>query len=232
MNRSPLAMAAAASLCAAGTCLGATLYLEEFDGNTNDYNADSATATTSGDWVDFSNRMSSDSYTTASGGTETVLAGVSASNDPQVRSDFGFGIDKTIVTAFALRLRIDSDGNSSFDDSLTSADFSVFWGTSSYGTPGATNVADTNNSLGAPSSLVAQSDGWHLATWTIPSGGLTAGANSTIESLRIDPTNGSAGNGDSFEIDYFRIDGVPEPGSSTLVALGALTVCLRRRRQR
>ena len=84
---------------------GATLFVEEFDGNTNGYNSDSTTAAAGdNDWVDFSNRMTSDSYAVASGGTESVLASTSASNDPQVRSDFALGLNKASIESFELRL--------------------------------------------------------------------------------------------------------------------------------
>lgn len=221
---------AAASIYSISASFGAIAYTEEFDGNTNDYNSNSASATVAGDWVDFGNRINSDSYTTASGGTESVLAGTSASNDPQIRSDFGFGIDKSLVESFTLRLRIDTDQNSVFDDPLSGSEFFLFWGSTSYGSPGATNIGDTNINLGIPSSLVAETNGWHIATWSIPTGGLTAGANSTIESMRIDPTNLADGNGDSFEIDYLTISTVPEPTSLSLVALGMIAACSRKRR--
>lgn len=213
---------------AAPVC-GAVLFIEEFDGNTNGYNANSTTALVGdNDWVDFSNRINSDSYTTASGGTESVLAGISNSNDPQVRADFALGIDKSSVQSFALRIRIDKDNTNGYDDTLVNTDFTVLWGSTAYVNPGATNIGDTNFDLGNPTSLVAESDGWHLATWEIPLGGLTAGANPNVQSIRIDPTNLADGNGDSFEIDHFTITGVPEPSSTSLIAICALSLSLRR----
>lgn len=211
---------------------GATLFVEEFDGNTNGYNSDSTTAAAGdNDWVDFSNRMTSDSYAVASGGTESVLASTSASNDPQVRSDFALGLNKASIESFELRLRIDKDGANGYDDTLANGDFNVFWGSTAYVNPGAGNIADTNINLGNPTTLVDQGDGWHLATWTIPAGGLTAGANPNLVSLRIDPVNGPAGNGDSFEIDYLRISGVPEPSSTTLLGLCVIAAGFRRSRR-
>ncbi|MEP4079386.1 PEP-CTERM sorting domain-containing protein [Haloferula sp.] len=231
MKPSFITLLAYSSFGLATATQGAVLYSEEFDGNTNGYNVNSTTAMVGdNDWVDFSNRINSDSLTTASGGSESVLAGTSASNDPQVRSDFGFGIDKADVESFVLRIRIDKDNANGFDDTLVNGDFTVFWGSTSYVNPGATNIGDTNFNLGNPTTLVTQSNGWHLATWNIPVGGLTAGANPNLESARIDPTNLAAGNGDSWEIDYFTINGVPEPSSALLIALGGLAMGIRRRR--
>lgn len=238
-------------LCAAVVALGASsvaqadvvAYFEDFDGNTNGYNVSSTTALVGdSDWVDFNNRIVAsdigtmvEGYTTASTG-QTVLAGSSNGNDPQIRSDFGFGIDKTTVTQFQLRLRVDKDDdgvfNSALDvDDLANGDFDLFWGSTQYVNPGAGNVGDTNFNLGNATTLVEQSDGWHLATWDIV-GGLTAGANPTIESVRIDPANGPAGNGNSFEIDYLSIStAVPEPSSMALLGLGMAGIAFRRRRR-
>lgn len=211
---------------------GVVLYLEDFDGNTNGYNANSTTASLGdNDWVDFSNRITGDSYTTATGGTETVLKGNSNSNDPQIRTDFELGIPKTNVESLSLRIRINKDQANGFDDSLVNSDFTVFWGSTAYTNPGAGNIGDTNFNLGNPTTLVAESNGWHLATWVIPSGGLTAGANPNVQSIRIDPTNLAAGNGDAFEIDSFTITGVPEPSSMSLIALCALASGFRRNRR-
>lgn len=220
------------ALITSNSAFGATLYFEDFDGNTNGYNPVSTTAVAGdNDWVDFNNRMTSDSYTTASGGTESVLAGTSNGNDPQIRTDFALGIDKSSVQSFSLRIRIDKDNANGYDDALVNEDFNVFWGSTAYGNPGATNIGDTNINLQNPTTLVAQADGWHLATWQIPSGGLTAGANPNVQSIRIDPANGPAGVGDTFEIDYFEITGVPEPGSTTLLALCAIAAGFRRHRR-
>ena len=177
MKTNPLTLIASASVFVATSSFAATLYVEEFDGSTNGYNPSSTTAIIGdNDWVDFSNRISSDSYTTAAGGVESVLAGTSSSGDPQVRSDFSIGIDKTTVESFILRLRVDKDGLNGFDDALVNADFNVFWGTDPYVNPGAANGnTQVNFNLGGPTSLVAQADGWHLATWNIASGGLTSG---------------------------------------------------------
>ena len=222
-------------------------YFEDFDGNTNGYNPAAPTALLGDeDWVDFhgnpanpTNRIAAsaigtavEGYTTASTG-ETVLAGASVSNDPQIRSDFGFGIDKTLIEEIEIRIRIDNDQSGTFDDTLAGTEFTVFAGTIPHNNPGAfPNVAINN--LGAPTSLVAQADGWHVATWdnvaATLSGG-AGGADPTLEALRIDPTNLATGNGDSFEIDYLSITtAVPEPTSILLGCAGLFGVCLVRRR--
>lgn len=237
----PKAIIAALSIGGSLNSLGAVLFTEQFDGNGADYNVNSTTALAGeNDWVDFSNRITVsdiggvEGYTTAAGGTETVLAGSSNSNDPQIRNDFSIGIAKADITGFTLRIRIDNDDNGAFDDALVATNFDLFWGANAYGNPGATNNSDTNTNAGlaATPTLTAQTNGWYLVDWAFAAGTLTAGTDTNLNSIRIDPTNSPAGSGDSFEIDYFTIVGVPEPGSSTLVALGALTVCLRRRRQR
>lgn len=218
-----------ASTSASTTAYGAVLFTEDFDGNTNGYNTSSTTALAGdNDWVDFANRITGDSYTTAAGGTESVLTGISNGNDPQIRTDFELGINKSSVESFSLRIRIDKDQANGYDDALEDGDFFVFWGSTAYVNPGATNIGDTNFNLGDATTLTAQSNGWYLATWEIPSGGLTAGANPNVQSIRIDPTNLAPG--DSFEIDSFTITGVPEPSSTSLIALCALSLGLRRRR--
>ena len=216
------------------TSAATVAYLDEFDGNTNGYNPDSTTAVAAGDWVDFANRIGNDfsgneGYTTAVGGSETVLTGGANSGDPQIRADFGIGIDKTTVAEFALRLRADVDQNSTYDDALVNANFNLFWGTDQYVHPGAQNGnSQLNFNLGGPTSLVAQSDGWHLATWTIPAGGLTAGTGGNLDSLRIDPVNNLIGS--SFEVDYVSVSVVPEPASAVTLLIGGLVFAFRRRR--
>lgn len=236
-NRFSLSLASLVLILAAAPLSATTIaYFEEFDGNTNGYNPDSTTANLGDDdWVDFANRISTnfsgfEGYTTAVGGVESVLTGGSNSNDPQIRADFGFGIDKSTVTQFALRIRADVDQNGTYDDSLAAGEFNVFWGTDQYVHPGAQNGnSQLNFNLGAPSSLVAQTNGWHLATWDIPSGGLTAGTGTNLDSVRIDPTNSPAGNGDSFELDYFTISVIPEPTTFVLCASCIVGLCLTHR---
>lgn len=225
-----LSLAIVTSLSLSPIALSAVLYEEQFDGNTNGFNPDSTTALAGdNEWVDFSNRIASDSYTTATLGTESVLAGVSNSNDPQIRSDFGLGISKADVRSIVFRIRVDADQNGIYDDALSATTALFFFGTSSYLNPGALNSGDTNISPGTPS-LTAQSNGWTLFTYDLPAG-ITAGGNPTIESLRLDPTNAASGNGDSFEVDFIQINGVPEPSSFALLVFGALSLGLRRTRR-
>lgn len=233
MKKTALGLIVVALLVTATTSAKASViaYFEDFDGNTQGYNPDSTTASLGDDdWVDFMNRISNDAYGTASTG-ESVLAGNSSSNDPQVRADFGIGIDKTTVKEVAMRIRIDSDQNGMYDDSIAgNVDFSLFWGTDQYVHPGANNGnSQLNFNFGAPDSLVAQADGWHLATWTFAAG-LSSGTGANLDSLRIDPTNGPAGNGDSFEVDYVSVSVVPEPTSLLLTLLGSVGVIMQRRR--
>jgi hypothetical protein len=217
-----------------------TVFSEEFDG-TIGYNSDSTTAVIGdNDWVDFANRITTDfngseGYATASGGgSETVLAGAAGNNDPQVRSDFEPGFDKTLVDGLELRLRVDVDNNSAYDDALVAANLSVFWGTSPYATPGAANQTAPNNqynfNFGAPTTLVPESDGWHVATWVLTPGSLTQGVGDTVRSLRIDPVNGITGA--SFELDYFRVSAVPEPSALALLGIGGALALVARRNRR
>jgi len=207
-----------------------TLFNEEFDGTVG-YNVSSATALVGdNDWVDFSDRLTAsavglggiEGYATAFGGTETVLTGAprAGQNDPQIRSDFEPGFDKTLVNGLELRLRIDLNLNGTYDDTLTAANFNVYWGTQAYATPGAVNgPSQLNFNFGSPTAITAQGEGWYLATWTITPGSLTQGTNGvTVRSLRVDPVNNVPGA--SYELDYLRVTAVPEPGVAALILLG------------
>jgi hypothetical protein len=187
------------------------IYDEEFDGTGNGYNVDSTTALAGDDdWVDFDNRVTTDfsgneGYFTAVGGSEGVLAGRSNSGDLQIRTDFSPGIDKTQAGRIEIRVRIDLNQNDIYDDDLTAANLSLFWGTSTYVSPGAQNGNPqvSINTIGSADQVIAQADGWHLFIWR-DDGGITGGSGNTVNSWRLDAVNGNSGA--SFEVDYFKIE--------------------------
>ncbi|MBK1828854.1 hypothetical protein [Haloferula rosea] len=190
------------------------IYEEEFDGTGNGYNPDSMTALAGDDdWVDFANRIGNnfsgnEGYFTAAGGTESVITGGATSNDPQVRTDFAVGINKSEVGRVELRVRIDKDQDSDYDaaDALVAADVSLFWGTNTYVNPGAANGnPNVSINFGNADEVVAEADGWHRFIWT-DKGGLSGGGAGTtqVNSFRLDPVNGN--NGASFEVDYLKIE--------------------------
>lgn len=187
------------------------IYQEEFDGNGNGYNPDAATAMVGDDdWVDFGDRFSAnfsgnEGYFTALGGSETVLTGSATSGDPQLRTDFSPAIDKTRVGRIEVRARIDVDQNGIYDDALTLARLSLFWGTGGYANPGAANgnPQTTFTNISSANQLVAQADGWYLFIWN-DAGGLSGGSGNTINSFRFDTVNDLPGS--SFEVDYLRIE--------------------------
>ncbi len=196
----------------------AVLFEDEFDGNGHGYNPNAATAQSGDyDWVDFGNRMTAsdisigiEGYTTASGGTESVLAGASGAeqNDPQIRSDFSIGLpDAYFVTDIVLRVRADLDDNGVFDDTLTEADVDVFFGNFTYVVPGAGNATNAGNQnfdglTGFTSTLTSEANGWHVFSYSCDQGRL-----GSIRSLRIDPVNNLPGR--SFEVDYILITNGP-----------------------
>lgn len=206
-------------LTAAGLLAGMSLlpgqtyiYNEEFDGTGNGYNVDSTTAVLGeDDWVDFANRITTDfsgneGYFTAVGGTESVLTGASNSGDLQIRTDFAVGILKEEVGKIELRVRADLDQLGNYNDSLTAANVSLFYGTNTYVNPGAGNVSTAVNlSLGNADEVIVQADGWHLFVWD-DAGGLTGGPVGTtlVNSFRLDALNGNIGA--SFEVDFLRIE--------------------------
>lgn len=216
-----LSLLASASLAPAQTFV----YNEEFDGNGNGYNPDSATALVGdADWVDTGNRIienfaGNEGYFTAVGGTESVLTGRSNSGDPQLRTDFAIGVPKADVGRIELRLRIDLDQDDDFDsdDALIPSVISFFWGTNTYVEPGAGNGnTGVSISLGNADSVTAQADGWHLFVWD-DNGGLSGGSGPDLNSFRLDPVDGGANIGASFEIDYLRIE------ESTLIDIDPVT---------
>lgn len=186
-----------------------TLYEEQFDNAGNGYNPDASTAMVGdNDWVDFANRIANnfdgnEGYFTAVGGTESVVTGSSNSNDIQIRTDFDVGLNKTEVGRIEVRVRIDLDQNDVYDDALVSSDLSLFWGSITYGTPGASNVGgSTSIPLGVADRVVAETDGWHVFIWN-DKGGLTGGATDDLKSFRLDAVNNNLGA--SFEVDFLRI---------------------------
>ena len=197
------------------------IYEEDFDGTGNGYNPDSTTAMVGDDeWVDFADRIidnfsGNEGYFTAVGGTESVLTGGANSNDPQVRTDFSVGINKSEVGRVELRVRIDMDKDSDYDaaDTLDTSNISLFWGTSTYVNPGAANGnPNVSISFGNADEIVVEADGWHRFIWD-DKGGLSGGGAGTtqVNSFRLDPINGN--NGASFEVDYLKIE------ESTLIQL-------------
>lgn len=199
------------SLCLSFAVHGQSILFEEqFDG-TIGYNPDSATALVGeDDWVDFGNRFTTDfnaveGYTTSAPGGETVLAAAAAAgqNDPQLRTDFVVDVERALVGRIEFRIRIDTEGDNDYDtdDSINATQLSLFYTTSPYGNPGATN-GPAPRPLGAPDSIVAESDGWHLLTWN-DNGGLKLGDSDWVDGFRLDTVNNLPGT--SFEVDRLTL---------------------------
>lgn len=249
MRKNPTLLAAL--LLVAPPASAATIYIDEFDGVTNAYFASPDAAGSSSGWVDFeagatntAGRITSTTVGTvafsegfvsgvtgASGGS--VLQGVSNGNDPQVRSQFGSPIVGNLadVTTITLRLRIDVNKDGIFNDALSPTSFSLYYGESSYVSPGAQNATGGVNRLLIFTTLVAQgSDFFYVATYSgldLTNGGAITGG---LASLRIDPTNGSGGNGSPFEIDRLTVVSVPEPTGASILLSGLVVLLVRRRR--
>jgi len=224
IKRTKVAILAAAMISLCNYAMADVVY--EFDG-TQGYNDGTGTATP-GTWIDFGNRINGDSLGTAST-LESVVLGTSNSNDPQIRSDFNPVIDATTVIGFQLRVRIDEDGLMGFNDTLVAGDAGVFYGTAPYGA-GAANATGTGNNADALAtvSVTSQADGWTLFDWDFAAGSIAG----SIGSLRIDPTNTAAGNGNAFEVDYLTVktSAIPEPTSLALVAFFGIGAVMRRKK--
>lgn len=221
----------------AGTWVSAqaTILLnEQFDGTGKAFTTDSASS--GGDeWVDFSNRFGAstiapavEGYTTASTG-ESVLAGGASvgQNDPQIRSDFAVSL--TDITKVVIRLRADVNKDGVFNDVLTEGNTDFFFGNLQYLNPGAGNTANAGNRNFATDAvfdggtITVEANGWHIFTYVVSGSPL-----GSLNSLRIDPINNT--NPVSFEVDYLKIEGIPEPATLGMVTLfGGGMLWIRRR---
>jgi hypothetical protein len=200
---------------------GNIIFLEEFDSSNKAYATNSATSP-GNVWVDFGNRVTEtdigtavEGYSTASGGSSSVLAGKKSVNDVQIRSDFNVGItDATQVTNISWRVRADLNNNGLYDDDAMGAAAVQFYvGTNAYGSAAANATGAGNIDMRTLAGVTATyalnpSSGWVKYNYSFAAGTLTA-----IRSLRfdvLDNVNGSQGQ--AFEVDYIKIDAIPEPG--------------------
>ncbi|MDF7822604.1 PEP-CTERM sorting domain-containing protein [Pontiellaceae bacterium B12227] len=217
------------------------VYEEQFDGNGHAYDVDENDGAVNV-WTDFNNRITTagigsatEGYRTAHLGTDTVLAGqVIANNDPQVRTSFDVDVAAPSVTNISLRIRVDKDLSGAFDasDSLTITQVDLFYGTTLYGDNAANNTVASNIRLQTltgvtPSITAADASGWVVVNYAFTADTLGTGTD-LIHNFRIDPANSIQGA--NFEIDYLRVEAIPEPATLGMIAaMGGALLFIRRR---
>ncbi len=85
-------------------------------------------------------------------------------------------------------------------------------------------------SITAPAEDSIAVDGWFTVTANISAVGTSA-----ITSIRVDPIGGAGAatesqtTGNTFDVDFIRLNSVPEPSTAILGALGSLMLLRRRR---
>ncbi len=90
----------------------------------------------------------------------------------------------------------------------------------------ATSNSTNPNAGNSVTAFTSVDDGGGFFVVTADISGQTA---LTINSLRVDPIGGPDSDGNSFDVDYIRINKVPEPSTAILGALGSLMLLRRRR---
>lgn len=166
-----------------------------------------------------------------------VLAGITASNDPQLRkfttdglavagdnsNNFSFTVADYI--GLEMRFKVDLGNNDTAD--ATAATFSlVIYDSNTAGDPAVVNpvsviVNVANQSLGADNEFNTYSFDFSGAAFA----NFVNFTDGVAEGIRLDIVNANSGSG--FEIDYIRLIPVPEPASLVLVSLGLLALVKR-----
>jgi hypothetical protein len=217
MSKKWIAMAAV--LLSVATVQGAVLFLEEFDGNNKAY-AVINNVNSDGKWADFGDRITArdigdsvEGYTTAVGGTETVLAGTVSIADIQIRSDFIVGItNATSVNNISWRVRVDKNNDGVFGEEIGQLDVELLYGTNRYysaaenSTPGSAVNIILRTTAGVTTTVTQDGNGWAIIKHSFATNTIAA-----IKSLRLDAYN-STGTGQAFEVDWVKIEALPEQG--------------------
>ena len=223
MRKNLIGMAALVTSIA--TAQGKVIFLEQFDGSNKAY-AVTNDVTTSGKWVDFGSKITArdigtpvEGYTTAAGGTETVLAGTVNLSDVQIRSDFNVGIaDATLVTNISWRIRVDKNNDGVFNDVINGSDVDIFYGTNTFGSAAANTspASGINQNLRTTGGITTTytsdgGNGWYIVNYSFATNKLAA-----IRSFRLDAFNDVV-TGQSFEIDWLKIEAIPESRLSLVI---------------
>ena len=161
-------------------------------------------------------------YTTAVGGTETVLAGTVNIGDIQIRTDFDVGItDATLVTNISWRVRSDKNNDGIFSEYVGLSEIQLFHGTNTFGSAASVAVGAGNIQLrqgtGVTSTAKNDGEGWVIFSHSFAPGTITA-----IRSLRMDAVD-FPGTGFAFEVDWLKVEAIPET-EKPLVIVGFLNL--------
>ena len=172
---------------------------------------------------------------TVANGFYTAVDGPSANQDYQLRNNLGNGDSGTLATQGQFTI-----GSGVGEASTITFSLRLFNG----GTPGAINAAN-GQVLNAPQLFIVAADGaaglgiggspitfdepvfGEFQTFTVDLLTLSPTAVGTVfSSIRLDPRQDAG----DFEIDFIRIEGVPEPSAALLSVLGLGAFLVRRRR--